>query len=237
MVNVGIVFFNNCLLVIFEDDFFVEVCIMDDYDIEIVGCYDFYGQFIYFMIVYLKIDFYIGEFFSLSYNVLFVFYLKYLVFDFNGKKKLEVLVILSEVVMMYDFVIMENFVVILDQQIVFCLKEMLIGGFLVVLDLKKILWFGVMLKYVISEVEFQWIEVLDCFFFYLYNVWEEGDEVVVIGLFMMLVDIIFKISEVLCVVFIEVCLNCIMGMLIKCEFVSFNLEVGKMNFNYVGVKM
>lgn len=236
MANAGIVFFNNRLLAISEDDLPVEVRITDDHDIETVGRHDFHGQLTHSMIAHPKIDSHTGELFSLSYNVLSAPYLKYLVFDSNGKKKLEVPVTLSEAAMTHDFAITENFVVIPDQQIVFRLKEMLTGGSPVVLDPKKTPRFGVMPKYATSEAELQWIEVPDCFFFHLYNAWEEGDEVVVIGSSMTPADIIFKTSEVPRAVLTEVRLNRITGTSTKRELASLNLEVGKMNPNYVGVK-
>lgn len=236
MANAGLVYFNKRFLAISEDDLPVEVRITDDHDIETVGRYDFHGQLTHSMIAHPKIDPHTGELFSLSYNVLTAPYLKYLVFAADGKKTLEVPVTLPEAAMTHDFAITENFVVIPDQQIVFRLKEMLTGGSPVVLDPKKTPRFGILPKYATSEAELQWIEVPDCFFFHLYNGWEDGDEVVVIGTSMTPADIIFKTSEVPRAVLTEVRLNRVTGTWTKRELASLNLEVGKMNPNYVGVK-
>lgn len=236
MANAGLVYFNKRLLAISEDDLPVEVRITEDDDIETVGRYDFHGQLKHSMIAHPKIDPHTGELFSLSYNVLSAPYLKYFIFGADGKKKAEVPVTLPEAAMTHDFAITENFVVIPDQQIVFRLKEMLTGGSPVVLDPKKTPRFGVMPKYATSEAELQWIEVPDCFFFHLYNAWEDGDEVVVIGSSMTPADIIFKTSEVPRALLTEVRLNRVTGTSTKRELSSLNLEVGRMNPNYVGVK-
>lgn len=236
MANAGLAYFNKRLLAISEDDLPVEVRITDDDDIETVGRYDFQGQLKHSMIAHPKIDPHTGELFSLSYNVLSAPYLKYLIFGADGEKKAEVPITLPEAAMTHDFAITENFVVIPDQQIVFRLKEMLTGGSPVVLDPKKTPRFGVMPKYATSEAELQWIEVPDCFFFHLYNAWEDGDEVVVIGSSMTPADIIFKTSEVPRALLTEVRLNRVTGKASKRELSSLNLEVGKMNPNFVGVK-
>lgn len=236
MANAGLVYFNNRLLAISEDDLPVEVRITDDQDIETVGRYDFHGQLTHSMIAHPKIDPHTGELFSLSYNVLSAPHLKYFIFAADGEKKLEVPVTLPEAAMTHDFAITENFVIIPDQQIVFRFKEMLTGGSPVVLDPAKTPRFGVMPKYATSEAELQWIDVPDCFFFHLYNAWEDGDEVVVIGSSMTPADIIFKTSEIPRAVLTEVRLNRATGMSAKRELAILNLEVGKMNPRYLGVK-
>ena len=236
MANAGLAWFNGRLLAISEDDLPVEVRITEDHDIETVGRYDFHGQLTHSMIAHPKIDPHTGELFSLSYNVLSAPYLKYLAFGPNGQKNLEVPITLPEAAMTHDFAITENFVVIPDQQIVFRLKEMLTGGSPVVLDPKKTPRLGVMPKHATSEAELQWIEVPDCFFFHLYNAWEDGDEVVVVGSSMTPADIIFKTSEVPRAVLTEVRLNRATGCSSKRELATLNLEVGKMNPQYVAVK-
>lgn len=236
MANAGLAFFNNRLLAISEDDLPVEVRLTADHDIETVGRYDFQGQLAHSMIAHPKIDPHTGELFSLSYDVLSAPYLKYFVFSADGEKKVEVPVTLPEAAMTHDFAVTENFVVIPDQQIVFRLKEMLTGGSPVVLDPKKTPRFGVMPKYATSEADLQWIEIPDCFFFHLYNAWEEGDDVVVIGTSMTPADIIFKTSEVPRAVLTEVRLNRVTGTSTKRELADLNLEVGRMNPNYLGVK-
>ncbi|XP_024397835.1 9-cis-epoxycarotenoid dioxygenase NCED3, chloroplastic [Physcomitrium patens] len=236
MANAGLVYFNKRLLAISEDDLPVEVRITEDNDIVTVGRYDFHGQLTHSMIAHPKIDPHTGELFSLSYNVLSAPYLKYLIFSADGEKKAEVPVTLDEAAMTHDFAITENFVVIPDQEIVFRLKEMLTGGSPVVLDPKKTPRFGVMPKYSTSEEELQWIDVPGCFFFHLYNAWEDGDEVVVIGSSMTPADIIFKTSEVPRAILTEVRLNRRMATSTKRELADLNLEVGKMNPQFVGVK-
>jgi 9-cis-epoxycarotenoid dioxygenase len=236
MANAGLVYFNGRLLAISEDDLPVEVRVTADDDIETVGRYDFQGQLTHSMIAHPKIDPHTGELFSLSYNVLSAPYLKYLSFSADGRKQVEVPITLPEAAMTHDFAVTEHFVVIPDQQIVFRLNNLLTGGSPVVLDANKTPRFGVLPKYATSEAELQWIEVPDCFFFHLYNAWEDGDEVVVVGTSMTPADIIFKTSEVPRAVLTEVRLNRATGTSTKRELASLNLEVGKMNPQYVGVK-
>ena len=239
MANAGLVWFNNRLLAISEDDLPVEVRLTEDNDIETVGRYDFHGQLQYSMIAHPKVDPATGELFSLSYNVLSAPYLKYLIFSSSGHKIAEVPVTLPEAAMTHDFAITQNFVVIPDQQIVFRLKEMLTGGSPVVLDTTKTPRFGVMPRYATSESELQWIPLPgDCFFFHLTNAWEEddGNEIVVIGSCMTPADIIFKTSEVPRATLTEIRLNRTTGASQKRELSNLNLEVGKNHPNYVGVK-
>ena len=81
------------------------------------------------------------------------------------------------------------------------------------------------------------LEESDYFFFCLYNAWEDGDEVVVIGSSMTPANIIFKTSEVLHAVLTEDRLNQATGMSTKSKLASLNLEVEKMNPRYVGVRI
>lgn len=147
------------------------------------------------MIVYLKFDFFIKEFFFFFYDVIKKLYLKYFKFLLLGEKFVDVEIFFEGFIMMYDFVIIDNLVIIFDQQVVFKLQEMVFcGGFFVVYDNNKMLCFGVFCKDVKDVMQIIWVEFLNIFCFYFWNVWEEreNDEVVVIGLCMILVDFIFN---------------------------------------------
>lgn len=56
------------------------------------------------------------------------------------------------------------------------------GKFLILCDEKKVLRFGVLLWKVRFEVRMCWFDFLDVICFYYVNVWEEGDEIIVVGL-------------------------------------------------------
>ncbi|KAI9091612.1 hypothetical protein K1719_028055 [Acacia pycnantha] len=77
--------------------------------------------------------------------------------------------------MMHDFAITENFVVIPDQQVVFKLQEMVIGGSPVVYDKKKKSHFGILAKNAQNASDIIWVESPDTFFFHLWNAWEEHE--------------------------------------------------------------
>ncbi|KAE8696467.1 hypothetical protein F3Y22_tig00110670pilonHSYRG00075 [Hibiscus syriacus] len=243
MANAGLVYFNDRVLAMSEDDLPYHVRITLSGDLETVGRYDFEQHLNSTMIAHPKIDPVSKELFALSYDVVQKSYLKYFKFSPDGKKSPDVEIPLPVPTMMHDFTITENYVVIPDQQVVFKLQEMITGGSPVIYVKNKKSRFEILSKNASNANNIIWIESENTFCFHLCNAWEEpeSDEVVVIGSCMTPSDSIFnEYDENLKSVLSEIRLNLKTGestrrpIILKSE--QINLEAGMVNRNHLGRK-
>ncbi|KAF3632311.1 9-cis-epoxycarotenoid dioxygenase NCED1, chloroplastic [Capsicum annuum] len=145
--NAGLVYFNNRLLTMSEDDFPYHVKVTSTSDLTTKGSFYFNGQLKSTMIAHPRLDSILGELFALSYDVIQKLYLKYFRFSKDGEKSNDVEIPVEDPMMMHYFLIIEKFVIILDQQVVFKMSKMTRRGSSVVYDKENVSRFRVLDKY------------------------------------------------------------------------------------------
>nr|GMD67849.1 9-cis-epoxycarotenoid dioxygenase NCED6, chloroplastic [Ipomoea batatas] len=237
--NAGLVYFNNRLLAMSEDDLPYCVRIKENGDLETIGRFAFHDQINDPLIAHPKVDPTTGDLYTLSYNVLNRPFLKLFKFDTCGQKSRDIPISLPDPTLVHDFAITQNHVIIPDYQVIFKLSEMIRGGSPVIHDPNKVSRFGVLPKSDADESNIRWVEVPNCFCMHLWNAWEEGEEtMVIIGSCMTPADAIFSGgNNPLKTELTEIRLNMKTGGSTRRVIVSgTNLEAGQINKKLVGRK-
>lgn len=235
--NAGLAFVNGKLLAMSEDDmpYWVKVC--SNGDLETIGRFDFLGKLKSTMTAHPKVDPSSGEVFAFNYNLLQPPYLNYFRVTPSGEKLRDVPITLKEPALVHDFAITKRYAVFSDNQIVFRLQEMFDGGSPIVCDPKKVPRVGVMPKYDTNEANIKWFDCPGSTCFHFLNAWEEGDEVVMVGSVNKPVQAIFNNPERLENRLTEFRFNVCTGRCSREQVSSANIDVGRINENYIGRKI
>lgn len=236
--NAGLAFFNGRLLAMSEDDLPYAVRVTGDGDLVTAGRFDFDGQLhgSSSVIAHPSIDPETGELFVLSYNVVRRPHLRYFHFNRDGTTfGPPVDINIRHPTMVHDFAVTKRHIIVPDQQMIFNIFRMFVGGSPVSCDREKIPRFGVMPRNDTDDGRMTWIDVPGCFCFHLWNAWEDPDtnEVVVVGSCMTPPDGIFNEypdKRPLRSILWEIRLNLTTGASPRTEiFQGVNLEAGQIN--------
>lgn len=154
---------------------------IDPVSLETIGEYDFDGQLRHAMTAHPKHDPVTGELFVFGYQTRQPPYLWYSVFSKHGELLQQVPVDLPRSVMMHDFAITDNYVILLDLPYTFGIQQLLNKGALGGFDASQPARIGIMSRHAEQsakahdEVECRpvtWIDIDPCYVFHIINAYQ-----------------------------------------------------------------
>ncbi|CEJ42670.1 carotenoid oxygenase family protein [Umezakia ovalisporum] len=150
-------------------------------DLETVGAYTFNNQLTCAFTAHPKIDAVTGEMMFFGFSPIAPPYLSYGVVTAEGEITRIVPIELPAPVMMHDFAITENYSIFLDMPLTFKPGQMIKGGIPLAFDATRKSRIGIMLRHG-NNSTLRWFEVATCMVYHTVNAYEEGEEIVLLGL-------------------------------------------------------
>ncbi|KAI5077805.1 hypothetical protein GOP47_0007629 [Adiantum capillus-veneris] len=236
--NAGLVYFNNKVLAMSEDDKPHCLHLSSDGDIHTVGRFDFGGKLESSMSAHPKVDRMTNEMFTFSYNLFIPPYLRYFRVTCNGEKLKDIPITIREPTLVHDFAISKNYAIFYEHQIMFRLHNLVKGGSPIVIDEKKQPRVGILPRYDDNQSNMKWFECPPNFgtCMHFLNAWEEDDEVVMVGCVIQPLTLVFTDMGKIQSTLTKFRFNLKTGKR-RSEKVSYaNIDMGRINENYLGQK-
>ncbi|XP_017240696.1 carotenoid 9,10(9',10')-cleavage dioxygenase 1-like isoform X2 [Daucus carota subsp. sativus] len=180
--NTAMIYHHGKLMALSEGDKPYVIGVKEDGDLQTLGLLDFDKRLTHSFTAHPKVDPCTGkcEMFTFGYSQTHP-YLTYRVISKDGFINDPVTITLPRPVLMHDFAITENYVIIMDLPLYIKPKEMVKEKKLIfTFDATKKARFGVLPRYAKNDSLIKWFELPNCFIFHNANAWEEGDDVVLI---------------------------------------------------------
>ncbi|MEA5515969.1 carotenoid oxygenase family protein [Nodularia sp. UHCC 0506] len=150
-------------------------------DLETLGAHTFNNQLTCAFTAHPKIDAVTGEMMFFGFSPIAPPYLSYGVVTATGEITRIVPIELPAPVMMHDFAITENYSIFLDMPLTFQPGQMIKGGIPLAFDRTRKSRIGIMLRHGDNNT-LRWFEVPTCMVYHTVNAYEEGEEIVLLGL-------------------------------------------------------
>ncbi|WP_334311395.1 carotenoid oxygenase family protein, partial [Nodularia sphaerocarpa] len=150
-------------------------------DLETVGAHTFNNKLTCAFTAHPKIDPVTGEMMFFGFSPIAPPYLSYGVVTAEGEITRIVPIDLPSPVMMHDFAITENYSIFLDMPLTFQPGQMMKGGIPLAFNRKRKSRIGIIPRHG-NNKSLRWFEVTTCMVYHTVNAYEEGDEIVLLGL-------------------------------------------------------
>ncbi|KAI5077809.1 hypothetical protein GOP47_0007633 [Adiantum capillus-veneris] len=234
--NASLVYFNNKVLAMSEDDKPYWLHLSKDGDIHTMGRFDFNGKLQSSMSAHPKLDPTTNGMFSFACNYVIPLYLRYFRVTCKGEKLEDVSITINEPTLVHDFSITQNYAIFYEHQIMFRLHNLIKGESPIVFDSKKKPRVGILPKYDTCEANMQWFECPATFgtCMHFLNAWEEGNEVVMVGTVNRPLELLFTNVERIESRLTKFRFNIKTGEGRSEQMCHANIDMGRINDKYLG---